>query len=497
MNDLIKHFSSLFNGLTTAYGYYSKGRAKSIRKPLKPQNFEYHFSGKVGLGIVPITDDGVSCYFGAIDIDDESVDHSWLYNRITELGYPLVVCRSKSGGAHLYAFNEKPIKAADMRRALSFFSSKLGFGGCEIFPKQDEVKSGEVGNWINLPYFNVGETNRYAVGKNGSLNVDEFIAWANEVKTSNKLEEFVNDIEPEGMPPCLSQLFKMGIQQGNRNEAMYSYAIFFKKSGVDDIEQELMRINYRVLDKPLPTKEIQNIAASVKRKDYQYKCKDPNMKLHCDVVACKRLRWGVGGARFEDYDEHLVGCLTKHMTDPPRWVLDINGVEVEFSTDDLMNYYRVRILSMEKANVIAPPLKQEEWLLILKERLANIREVEAPTDASAHGDLINAVSEFIQVAERSLNGRQDLLRGIPVKDVDKDSIPSVFFRSQDFIGHLKRKKSPVNLTGNNLWMALRKIGCQHTKIKVGAKPVQVWYINLEGDDLSSPILTPVDDEAEV
>ena len=46
-------------------------------------------------------------------------------------------------------------------------SAYLGYGGCEIFPKQEEllVERGDIGNFINLPYFDAEQTMRYASKK--------------------------------------------------------------------------------------------------------------------------------------------------------------------------------------------------------------------------------------------------------------------------------------------------------------------------------------------
>jgi hypothetical protein len=106
------------------------------------------------------------------------------------------------------------------------------------------------------------------------------------------------------------------------------------------------------------------------------------------------------------------------------------------------------------------------------------------------------------VADRSQNGRKDLFRGLPVKEVDYknpqtgEATPVIFFRSNDFIGHLKRRKSPVNITGSALWMAMRKVGCQHTKIKAGENAVQVWYVHMD-EDLKTPILEPISNLMEI
>jgi hypothetical protein len=159
-------------------------------------------------------------------------------------------------------------------------------------------------------------------------------------------------------------------------------------------------------------------------------------------------------------------------------------MDVELNTEELMNYQRVRCLSMERANIIAPPMKQEEWLMTLKERLEHVRIIEAPDDASTEGDIMQTLSEFIQIAERSQQGRDDLLRGIPVKDKIfemGETIPVIMFRSQDFLLYLKRRKISFNVTGNLLWMQMRALGVGHTKIKHKNVTIQIWYVPMSPD----------------
>ena len=57
----------------------------------------------------------------------------------------------------------------------------MGFSGCEIFPKQDQILAdrGDVGNFINLPYFDSDKTVRYAVDEKGKdLSVEQFVKQA-------------------------------------------------------------------------------------------------------------------------------------------------------------------------------------------------------------------------------------------------------------------------------------------------------------------------------
>ena len=175
-----ERFSSLFRGFSGAHGQTTvldsqregKKKAKSflVREPLTLDLVQQHLDGKRGVGSVPI-DETNKCYFGALDIDDYNLDLIALYKKVERLKLPLVMCRSKSGGAHLFLFMAEKIPASEIRDKLSEFASALGWGTCEIFPKQEEVivERGDVGNFINLPYFNAKYTTRYALDKKGEI----------------------------------------------------------------------------------------------------------------------------------------------------------------------------------------------------------------------------------------------------------------------------------------------------------------------------------------
>jgi hypothetical protein len=55
----------------------------------------------------------------------------------------------------------------------------------------------------------------------------------------------------------------------------------------------------------------------------------------------------------------------------------------------------------------------------------------------------------------------------------------IAFRSQDFVSFLKKKRfRPIQ--NPDMWMALRQVGCDHTKVKVEDRAVQVWYSPYDG-----------------
>ena len=119
---MIDKFKNIFEGLTIAYGQYQKGengengkqkgKAFIVRQQVTRELFENHIKG-VGpaLGIIPITEKN-NCKWGCIDIDQYTgFNHQELLDKIAEKKLPLVVCRSKSGGAHVFLFIKNWIEA--------------------------------------------------------------------------------------------------------------------------------------------------------------------------------------------------------------------------------------------------------------------------------------------------------------------------------------------------------------------------------------------------
>ena len=105
----VEKFSAIFDGLQQAYGTFkiekqtqngkNAGKAAVIREPRTTDLWEGHLSGEgKGIGIIPINEDN-HVKWGCIDIDQYPLDHTDLITRIRKARIPLVVCRSKSGGA--------------------------------------------------------------------------------------------------------------------------------------------------------------------------------------------------------------------------------------------------------------------------------------------------------------------------------------------------------------------------------------------------------------
>ena len=171
-----KRLLEVFRGSGVAHGRTTVGRtgrngkaeakSKVVREPLTEEAVRLHIEGTQGIGSIPINSDNM-CRFGALDIDTYDLNHKALSEKLKKLKLPLFHCRSKSGGAHLFLFLKDWEPAALVREYLMEMSIALGFSGCEIFPKQDKIlaERGDVGNFINMPYFNAEETMRYCFNK--------------------------------------------------------------------------------------------------------------------------------------------------------------------------------------------------------------------------------------------------------------------------------------------------------------------------------------------
>ncbi len=176
---MIERFKNIFEGLDRAHGVTIvgesngngqkvKGKSFVKREPVTDELWQKHLEGVDSLGVIPINDEN-KCKWGCIDIDSYAgFDHKQLINKIQNLNLPLIVFRSKSGGAHVFLFTSEYVSAALMQDKLNEIRSVLGYGGSEVFPKQRELKSkDDTGNFLNLPYFNGDNTTRYAFNNNG------------------------------------------------------------------------------------------------------------------------------------------------------------------------------------------------------------------------------------------------------------------------------------------------------------------------------------------
>ena len=242
---LLEDFFRVFPGLNRAYGEFViterkglklDGYGKTIRKTYNEKLWKEHLDGKTGLGVIPI-DENNQCRWGCLDVDDYSVDIEKISKQFVKKN--LIVCRSKSGGAHIFIFTKKPVSASSMINKLKDIVKKFGFVKYDLRPQQTKLLNKEdVGSWLNMPYFGGEQSDRYALYDGEVLTPEHFIKWVDKFAVDSLDEIDLNFIEKlnksneilPGGPPCLQQLLSQGpIGDGGRNSGLYIIAVYLRK----------------------------------------------------------------------------------------------------------------------------------------------------------------------------------------------------------------------------------------------------------------------------
>jgi hypothetical protein len=265
---MVDKFIQIFKGLERAHGvtYIDKksidgqkikGKSFIKREPVTQKLWENHLSGiEPSLGIIPINENN-KCRWGCIDIDSYAAfDYAKLLNKIKLLNLPVITCRSKSGGAHVFLFTTVDVDAILLRNKLLSISAILGYGGSEVFPKQIKLKSEEdTGNFLNLPYFNSETTTRYMFNSDGTASTLNgfFEAYEKNKLTPVQLEQLIirrPDSEFKDGPPCIESLTQTKLKDG-RDRVLYQYIQYAKRKWPEDWAERINHFNYTYFEVPL------------------------------------------------------------------------------------------------------------------------------------------------------------------------------------------------------------------------------------------------------
>jgi len=485
-----KIFSTIFDGLKAAYGTYridrkssngkSVGKAQVVKGERTLEHWEGHLSGKGdALGIIPINEDN-SCVWGCIDIDTYPLDHKELITKIRKLDLPLVVCRSKSGGAHCFLFTTDWISAEQMQETLQHIAASLGYGGCEIFPKQVRLflDRGDVGNFLNMPYFDAEEGLRYGIKDDGqSATLHEFFEMH---KTYAQTPEQVGSltIEPDTAipikdgPPCLQILAREKISEGGRNNGLFNLGVYLRKAFPDSWESEFLTYNAQFLDPPLALDEVNIVAKQLQKKDYAYKCKDTPICNHCNPEVCKTRKFGIEAA----VTGVVIANLRKYNSTPPIWFVDVGSRPLELETDALMNQKAFQRACVEQLDFMPRTVKMDQWEGRINGLLQEMSEhdgsiIEVSQDASIEGQFYDYVEDFCTSMQQA-QAREEILLRRPWTDEEEGR---TFFRLKDLEAFLKKNKF-FEYKSHKIAQRLRDINGSATTMKIKGKAVRVWAI---------------------
>lgn len=483
-DELAAAFHALYAGLSRAHGLYKvrgregkkvAGRAETVAEAVTVEKWRAHLEGKVGLGIVPIREDNTARW-GAIDIDQYPVALDKLYADIQRLHLPLIVLRTKSGGAHLTCFTSDAVPASLMRTRLLEMARVLGYPSTEIFPKQTNLEENDTGNWLNMPYFDAEHTTRYAIEGDHALGAEHFLEQAHALSLTRVALERLS-INPSqdfsDGPPCLQALAQQGIAQGMRNESMFAFGVYARLKHGEHWEEEFERLNNELCQPPLPAREIVTLVKSLGRKNYVYPCKRQPCVDLCNKDVCKTREFGVKQPGIDELDI-MLGTLHKvNHKDVPTWSMEVDGTSIELSTEQLMNqnaFHRACIERIHKWPILVKP---QIWKQMLSERLAHVEVIEPPDDSSEEGRLFVHLEQWLATTALA-RSRDELLQGKPWTEDDGIT----YFRSIDLMEYLDRHHFR-GMPQRRVWEILRTRGAVARQVHIKGRCVRAWGLKAD------------------
>ena len=475
---MVKEFIKLFTGYSGDFGIADMSSAKldSERNKLKPdyewsgrpvteEDYKNHIAGKISIGIQPCTIDGTA-RFGCIDIDPKNYKGFKIENYLAlfeQYKLPLIPMLSKSGGLHCYIFMEEFVPTSDLIEALKSFLLPLGLKPTtEIFPKQKELKEDDKGNikpgnFINLPYYNNGQTHRYAVDKNNSkLSLDQFIKLANELKTTrDKLNSLVEDTHKNILlgtdsefsdgPPCLALCSKTKLDDG-RDRFMYNYMVFAKKKYKDKWQDFVSKANYAYLEHPWDKSKLDQKLKAWDKETAGHTCYEEPIKDKCMRSLCYSKPFGVKSDSINVFPDITDFQIIRY--EQPEYRFNVvmpndDKIEVIIPNLKLMTTQKeVLNLIWEQTGIYFEPIKQKDWRAKLNEWRKNCQNITPPEGTSTDDILANELFQYCVNGPQAKERIQIRLGSCLTEEGFH------FFKYQSFLTHL----------GNDWKISKEKIG---------------------------------------
>ena len=352
--DILKSFKRLFEGSPDNYMRYTVSKDKYYLMDCGMSNevvAQHLYGSSIHVGTVPAIDE-TYCGYGCLDYDNHDVENGIdlmaLDKDIKRLNLPLIVCRSKSGSAHVYLFGKEPLNIELVKMRLNSYKTFLnGYGelDIEVYPKQ-ALLPGTKGNTINLPYANSVNTKMYALKDGAQLSLNAFVKYANDKAVTNLELEDMKVVHPgdayKDAPPCLQALLKTKLDKGSRNNAIYNFCVYAKAAFPSDWHPHVYRFNNENMTTPLPQEDVSNVITSVSSgKGYRYKCGESPCKDLCNSSRCVTTKFGITPSEQSDLAMSTLpefGRLRKYVTDPVSYDLDIQGVTLSMGSTELLDF---------------------------------------------------------------------------------------------------------------------------------------------------------------
>lgn len=513
-----KRFTLLFKGKTNTYvknllpkekpakGEKIKTTITNEKGKVDDNLLMSHLSGEFGVGICPVTTDG-KCLFGVLDIDYYKGKIRKMLDIIRDYQLPLVPFRSKSGGLHCYLFLSRGVSAKTIRDTLSLiikvFSLDKMYGEekVEVFPKQDKVTEDGFGSSITLPYFNAEEPYTYLLDLDG--NEVPFEEALNQIQkrftTIEAVREALENLPYNDAPPCLQRILLSGLVGGEdtgRNNFLFSFALYAsKKYGLEGFASYVRELN-NSFECPIEESAVESTIASIKSKEYSYRCKDIPCNGFCDKSLCKKREFGLGREKghFSDIE---YGQLLRYKTAEPYyvWQLKLQGSEGDFKNivfrdeGELLDQKNFAKVCVRFLNFAPRQVQTNDWFGTLNKYLASVKDVEvrAESDTSALSMIRQMFVRYLSNKQARRDSPYQIHANLCVRQTYSDEsgkpVAKFFFTHTGFAEYLRNNK--VNFDQSMLRETLKSFGAVEDMLR---------YNNSMGDLVEFPCWSKSEDK---
>lgn len=513
-----KRFALLFKGKTNTYvknllpkekpakGEKIKTTITNEKGKVDDNLLMSHLSGEFGVGICPVTTDG-KCLFGVLDIDYYKGKIRKMLDIIRDYQLPLVPFRSKSGGLHCYLFLSRGVSAKTIRDTLSLiikvFSLDKMYGEekVEVFPKQDKVTEDGFGSSITLPYFNAEEPYTYLLDLDG--NEVPFEEALNQIQkrftTIEAVREALENLPYNDAPPCLQRILLSGLVGGEdtgRNNFLFSFALYAsKKYGLEGFASYVRELN-NSFECPIEESAVESTIASIKSKEYSYRCKDIPCNGFCDKSLCKKREFGLGREKghFSDIE---YGQLLRYKTAEPYyvWQLKLQGSEGDFKNivfrdeGELLDQKNFAKVCVRFLNFAPRQVQTNDWFGTLNKYLASVKDVEvrAESDTSALSMIRQMFVRYLSNKQARRDSPYQIHANLCVRQTYSDEsgkpVAKFFFTHTGFAEYLRNNK--VNFDQSMLRETLKSFGAVEDILR---------YNNSMGDLVEFPCWSKSEDK---
>ena len=513
-----KRFALLFKGKTNTYvknllpkekpakGEKIKTTITNEKGKVDDNLLMSHLSGEFGVGICPVTTDG-KCLFGVLDIDYYKGKIRKMLDIIRDYQLPLVPFRSKSGGLHCYLFLSRGVSAKTIRDTLNLiikvFSLDKMYGEekVEVFPKQDKVTEDGFGSSITLPYFNAEEPYTYLLDLDG--NEVPFEEALNQIQkrftTIETVREALENLPYNDAPPCLQRILLSGLVGGEdtgRNNFLFSFALYAsKKYGLEGFASYVRELN-NSFECPIEESAVESTIASIKSKEYSYRCKDIPCNGFCDKSLCKKREFGLGREKghFSDIE---YGQLLRYKTAEPYyvWQLKLQGSEGDFKSivfrdeGELLDQKNFAKVCVRFLNFAPRQVQTNDWFGTLNKYLASVKDVEvrAESDTSALSMIRQMFVRYLSNKQARRDSPYQIHANLCVRQTYSDDsgkpVAKFFFTHTGFAEYLRNNK--VNFDQSMLRETLKSFGAVEDILR---------YNNSMGDLVEFPCWSKSEDK---